>query len=114
MTRKDDERRKYKRFAADSLVAVEFGDSTTAKARLINVSDGGAYLSLAGGDARPAVGAKVAISFKLPRSTPNTFMFEDVQAHGRVVRAKATKDGDSQPGGLGLQFIKPLDLQIEV
>ena len=113
MARKEDERRRYKRFAAGGLAAVDFGDSAVVEARTVNVSDGGVFLSLAC-DVKASVGAKVTINFKLPRSTPNTFMLEDVSALARVVRAKAVKDDAGRPGGLALEFLKPLDLQIEV
>jgi hypothetical protein len=113
MALKEDERREYKRFAASSLAAVNFGDSAAVEARTVNLSDGGVFLSLAC-DAKASAGAKVTVSFKLPRSTPNTFMLEDVSSQARIVRAQAANDAISRSAGLALQFLKPLDLQIEV
>ena len=113
MSRKVEERRKHRRFAINAAASVNLDSVLAVSGVLANISDGGVFFS----EALPkelAHGQKVTLSFKLPRSTPNTFMLEEVSTEARVVRGEPTKGGSSRPVGFAMQFVRPLDLKIEV
>ena len=113
MSRKVEERRRHKRFATNAAASVNLDNVLAVSGVLANISDGGAFFSVAM-PKELAHGQKVTLSFKLPRSTPNTFMLEEVSTESLVVRKELTKGGNGRPGGFAMQFIHPLYLKIEV
>ena len=58
------------------------GHGVIAQTRSVNISDGGALLSLPA-DAAPESGADVLLRFAVPRATPNTYMLEEFVCHGQ-------------------------------
>lgn len=105
------ERRQCKRYALSCPVRLAANGQPLATSRATNVSDGGLYVVVPIAHL-PRGQAKLAVTLSLPRSTPNTFMFEDVQAEAEIIRQQPMKD-DSM-AGMALRFTQPLDLGIEV
>ena len=77
------------------------------KTRTLNISDGGALLEPH--EDTIEVGAPVDVTMNVPRSTPNTFMFEKVNSTAQVVRSQQAENLES----LALMFIEPLKLDLE-
>ena len=82
-----------------------------ARGRTINISDGGALVSIPR-DTAPEISANVNARFSVPRSTPNTYMLEQFASSACVVRRQALVD-DSR-AGVAVRFSKPLKLGLEV
>ncbi len=76
------------------------------RTRTLNVSDGGALLEPR--EQTIEVGLPVSVAMNLPRSTANTFMFEEVLTSAEVIRSQQAADLES----LALTFIEPLKLDL--
>ena len=111
MTNKRDERRQYRRFDLSCPAALSGTGETFAEGKTLNVSDGGLLVPLAV-QYVPPCGQEVKVSFSVPRSTPNTYMLEEVECSARVVRHQPMTDNDY--AAVGLAFTKPMELGIEV
>ena len=77
------------------------------KTRTLNVSDGGALLEPQ--DVSIEIGQPVSVDLRLPRSTANTFMYEDVSSPAQIVRSQQAAGLESY----ALMFIEPLKLDLE-
>ena len=77
------------------------------KGTCINVSDGGVLVPLEP-SAAPPVGNHVKLRLAVPRSTPNTYMPEQILALARVIRHEA--DGQDGQFAVAFQFDPPLNL----
>jgi len=112
MARPNVERRQHQRYALECpLRLTDAGGGVLATGRGINVSDGGMLFPVPP-DAAPRPGAEVHLSFSLPRSTPNTFLLEEIDCPAVVVR----EEPSDAPGPVrvAVRFERPLDLAIEV
>jgi len=76
-----------------------------------NVSDGGAFLCIPA-ESLPRMAGEIQVALSLPRSTPNTYMLEDVHCVARIVRQTPMKNADQ--AGMALQFSKPQKLMLSV
>jgi hypothetical protein len=106
------ERRQFKRFGLPCpiRVAAESGD-TLAHSRTINISDGGLLVSMPVRTV-PRCGSKIQVQLSLPRSTPNSFLLEDVAAPAVILRHQPLRDDAF--AAVAIRFQKPLQLDIEV
>jgi len=80
------------------------------RAKTTNLSDGGALLV-------PAlnvlpVGREIHINLRVPRETPNTFMYEDFFSDARIVRHDPVR-GD-QSSAMAVRFAESLNLNLAV
>jgi len=108
MTADQDNRRAYPRFELTCPITVTDSEGNPLlKTRTLNVSDGGALL--APHEETLDVGESVDVTMNLPRSTPNTFMFEQVTSPAQVVRSQQADDLEC----LALMFIEPLELALD-
>ncbi len=106
------ERRQHKRYEMDRPVSVHVSQGDLiADGKTLNVSDGGVLLIVPAGEA-PQHGRDVEVKFSLPRSTPNTYMLEEVVSSGRVVRRQPMNDDSAT--GVAVRFWEPIDLAVEV
>jgi len=106
------ERRKHKRHELECPVELSDGaGKVLAKARGVNISDGGMLLPVAS-EALPKRGARVHLDFSIPRSTPNTFLMEEFACKAFVIREESP-DG-RRPAHVAVEFERPMDLGIEV
>jgi c-di-GMP-binding flagellar brake protein YcgR len=112
MARRDVERRRHKRFPLPCPARIIAGGSREARGKTVNVSDGGMFVAIPISSPLPACYEAVDVVFSLPRSTPNTYMLEEVSSTARVLRHQALKN--DRLAGLALQFAKPLNLAVEV
>lgn len=109
------ERRQNKRFAIRCGAAVLASPGQAAiKVRTINVSDGGALLEVPVASVPPQAcpGESIEVTLSVPRSTANTYMVEQLASPARVIRHEMLNDNSLV--GLALQFLRPLELGIEV
>jgi c-di-GMP-binding flagellar brake protein YcgR len=106
------ERRKHKRHAMGCSAALETPSAGGAlRSKAVDVSDGGALLVIP--IARvPRVSERVKVVLSLPRSTPNTYMVEEVACEARVIRHQPMQADDVV--GVGLQFTPVQNLGLEV
>jgi hypothetical protein len=108
MPRRHKERRRHARFELPCPVTVtDAGGTVLLQTRTLNVSDGGALLR----PARKAIelGQDVSVLLRVPRSTPNTFLYEEVASGARVVRHQRLASAT----GLAVMFARPLRLELE-
>jgi hypothetical protein len=77
------------------------------KTRTLNISDGGALLEPH--EDTIEIGAPVDVTMNVPRSTANTFMFEQVSSSAHIIRGQQAEHLES----LALMFIEPLKLSLE-
>jgi len=82
-----------------------------AKAKTINVSDGGVLVPIPSENA-PACGTEVNVRLSVPRSQPNTSMFEEFSCRGLVLRNQQL--ADDRIVGVAIRFITTQDLSLEV
>jgi len=80
-------------------------------ARSLNISDGGVLLSMPV-HALPPVNTSVSFRFYVPRRTPNTYMLEPFVSEGHVVRHEPMED--DQFAAVAVQFVRPLQLELDV
>jgi c-di-GMP-binding flagellar brake protein YcgR len=109
MSKPDSERRKHKRHKLEfPVVLQDAGGKHTLRAKAVNISDGGALVK----PTAPANGldGDVSVNLRIPRQTPNTFMFEDFFVNARVVRNHPHANGEA----IAIQFVKPLLLDLEM
>ena len=108
MTRPPNERRAHKRLElACPVVVTDGAGNELVRARTLNVSDGGSLLAPASKGAKP--GQAVRVELRLPRSTENTFMYEQFRAGARVVRRQGAEGGQA----VAVAFDRPLALELE-
>ena len=113
MATRNTERRRHKRYPLPCPARISTGTgSQEAQGRTVNVSDGGVFVAVPLSWPLPACDEAVDVVFSLPRSTPNTYMLEEVRSTARVLRHQPLKN--DRLAGLALQFAKPLDLAVEV
>lgn len=107
------ERRKYKRRGLTCPITVHDAKGRAMlRSRADNVSDGGVYLTLAVADlAKLGKAGLLGVRLSVPRSTNNTFMFEEFQSHAKVVRTEPLVNADR--AGMALQLTKPWHLDLD-
>jgi c-di-GMP-binding flagellar brake protein YcgR len=111
MTETVKERRAHKRFNLTCPVVVcDSSGRELLRTRTLNISDGGALVTSAEASAMPP-GQALHANLRVPRTTPNTFMYEDFFSAARVARHDRLA-GDMI--GVALQFPRPLTLELEV
>lgn len=111
MATRDDERRKYKRQDVACPLWLNGANGGTAlRGRTSNISDGGALVPIASDDS-PAAGETVHVKFSIPRSTPNTFLYEEFCSPAVVVRCE--RKAKDRPLFVALRFDQPMDLGLE-
>ena len=112
MPKSRSERRRHNRLEVScSVVLHDGGGDSPVKTRTINVSDGGVYL-IAPTSQASEPGKPVALKLLVPRSTPNTYMLEEISAQATVIRRDVLK-GDSQVG-IAMRFMSLQQLNLEV
>ncbi len=112
MANQASERRRHKRHDISCPVTIHNpGGEMLFQAKTTNISDGGIFIAVPINSLQK-LGRKINVSLRLPRSTPNTFMFEDFACHASVVRHEPLTDHEQ--AGIAMAFAKPLDLQISV
>jgi hypothetical protein len=106
------ERRRHKRFVVRCPITLSTQDGEVlCRTRTGNISDGGTYLALPP-EVLPSVGTWLSLRLSVPRDTPNTYMLEEFAGPALIVRHQPA-DGNQQIG-VGLKFIRPMDLMLEV
>ena len=112
MSLQKDERRRHKRWDLTCPVTVvDAKGQVLFKSQAVNASDGGAYVTLAiDGLAKGAAPKKVGIRLSVPRTTPNSFMFEEFQSDASIIRTEPLCDADR--AGIAMQFAEPLKLDL--
>ena len=60
----------------------------------------------------PPTDVVVSLKFTIPRETPNTYMLEEFCTQGKVLRHEPLND-DAQ-AGVAVQFLRPIELGLEV
>ena len=112
MSNSESERRQYERSDLGCPVSVSTdGSAPSARGRTLNISDGGMLFSMPV-DAMPHLRQKVHVRVAVPRTTPNTHMFEDFQLDATVVRHQTMADSDL--ADVAVQFTEVADLNLEV
>ena len=111
MTRSPRERRAYRRFdLACPVVVTDSEGNELLKTKTLNLSDGGALLT-APAKETIGLGQYVHVNVRLPRSTANTFMFENVSSDASILRHEPMKDHASV--ATAMKFTKPMKLGLE-
>ncbi|MDY7009525.1 MAG: PilZ domain-containing protein [Planctomycetota bacterium] len=111
MTRPHRERRACKRFDLTCpIVVTDSEGNELLKTKTLNISDGGALLTAPIGQTIP-LRQRVRVDMRLPRSTENTFMYEDISTEAGILRHQPMKDYDNL--ATALTFTNPLKLQLE-
>jgi len=112
MAKPPTERRKDRRQElACPVFLVDDSGGKPLKSRTVNLSDGGAYLTMPAHEAPPP-GRQVAVVLRVPRRTPNTYMLEEFCAQAVVVRQDERREDACI--GIALRFLQRLDLTLEV
>ena len=109
-----DERRQHRRWdMACPITLQDAAGQPLLQGRSLNVSNGGLYLTTRDGEL--PVGSlpeRITVLLSVPRSTPNSFMFEEFRGDAAVVRHLPP---DGQRGaGVALRFVQPLGLDLDV
>ncbi len=87
-------------------------EAVVLKCRSENISNGGVYLTCLPADLPPEpLPTMLSVKISLPRSTPNSFMYEEISTDAAIIRQSPAIDGRS---GVALRFTKPLPLDLEV
>ena len=108
MTAAEENRRAHSRFELTCPITItDSSGNVLLKTRTLNISDGGALLEPH--EDTIEIGAPVDVTMNVPRSTANTFMFEQVSSPAQVIRSQQAEDLES----LALMFIEPLKLDLE-
>jgi hypothetical protein len=111
MTRPRTERRAHRRFdIACPTTIIDENGRELFRAKTANLSDGGALLQPDVHAMEPGQG--VHLNLRVPRQTPNTFMYEDFFSGARVIRLQPTGDGSGT--ATAVMFAQPLKLELEV
>ena len=106
------ERRRHKRMELACRATIssdKCGRQATGKT--MNVSDGGAALSLPI-ESLPELKEMVRVRLSIPRSTPNTHMIEEFDTQATVLRHELLHD--DRYAGMAIRFTKGVDLGLEV
>jgi c-di-GMP-binding flagellar brake protein YcgR len=111
MAARGEERREHKRQEVACPLWLNGGEGKAVlRGRTTNVSNGGVLVPIASGDS-PVAGEVVHVKFSVPRSTPNTFLYEEFASPAVVVRCER-KSEDRVPC-VALRFEQPMDLGLE-
>jgi len=111
MTRLPRERRACRRFDLTcSVVVTDSVGNELLKTRTLNLSDGGVLLTAPIKQTIP-LGQYVHVDMRLPRSTENTFMFENISAEAGIIRHEPMIEHSSI--ATALTFTKPMKLGLE-
>ena len=107
------ERRAHRRYDLACPIAILDGNPEALfRGRCENVSDGGVYLTVRAAElADDPLPARMTIKLSVPRSTPNSFMYEEVAAEATLIRQFPCDDG--RRSGLALRFVRPVVLDLE-
>lgn len=109
MRRLQDERRDHPRCRLTCpIVITDSRGKELMQTQTLNISDGGLLLEPGG----KAIGLDEAVhlNLRIPRTTDNTFMYEDFFSGALVVRHQSAGGGRS----LAMAFTQPLQLELEV
>ena len=112
MGNRNTERRHHERH--DLACPVEIHDSEgrlLARTRTVNISDGGALLSVPV-DQAGSLDGQVSLDLRVPRTTPNTYMLEKFSTRARILRNQPIVEKGF--AGLALQFFEPVKLELKV
>jgi len=106
------ERRAHKRYELRCPVTVAGARSPEPlEAWTVNLSDGGALMSLPPGpELRP--GQALRLNLRVPRTTPNTYMLEEFSSPAYVVRRPAGEETADR--AVAVRFVPALKLELEV
>lgn len=104
------DRRRYRRFDLPCPATLARGEEVLARIHTVNISDGGALVAMQLEDIPPA-GQKVDLNLSLPRSTDSTYMLEKFRSEAQVKRHQPLTD--ERYAAVALEFVNPVDLQIE-
>ncbi len=111
MTRSPSERRAHRRFdLACPVVVTDNAGNKLLDTKTLNLSDGGALLTVPTKQTI-GLGQYVHVDVRLPRSTPNTFMFENISSDASILRHEPMKEHSSV--ATALTFTKPMKLSLE-
>jgi len=112
MNRPKRERRAHKRhpISCPVVIADQQGNELF-KSKTFNISNGGALFSVPIERTIP-LGKSVRLNIRIPRSTPNTFMYEEIASDAQVVRHEPMVDVSQ--AATAVKFLKPLNLSLEV
>ena len=77
-----------------------------------NISDGGCLMIIANHQ-EVSPGVELNLELSIPRQTPNSQMWERQKTSAQVVRVETYPKGQAGAVGVALQFVKPLDLQLD-
>lgn len=106
------ERRRHSRLKAACPVSVfTRSGELVAKGRSLDISDGGAYVSVPA-EAIDRIKGRVNLTFAVPRSTENTYMMEDFACQADILRQQPLVDKNL--AGVAIAFTDPIDLGLEV
>ncbi|MBS3734739.1 MAG: PilZ domain-containing protein [Phycisphaerae bacterium] len=106
-----DERRSHRRKTLACPVRMfDRGGRPLTNGRTIDLSDGGLFISTSL-TAMKTLPRRVNVTVSLPRSTPNTYMLEEVAAGAVVVRQQPMVDEGA--AGVALQFERPVELGLK-
>ena len=112
MTRSPRERRASIRFDLTCLVVItDSAGKELLRTKTLNLSDGGVLLTAPTNQTIP-LGQYVHVDVRLPRSTPNTFMLEEISSDAGILRHQPMRDNSSV--ATALTFTKPLKLGLAV
>jgi len=105
------ERRRHKRHTLPCCVTFTDADGRIqAEGGSLNISDGGLLVSVPLAEI-PRRNSHTRVRVSLPRYTSNTFMLEDIEWEGTVVRHVPLRD--DRFAGVAVRFGEPLPLQLE-
>ena len=82
-----------------------------AKGRSLDISDGGAYVSVPA-EAIDRIQGRVNLTFSIPRSTENTYMLEDFACQADILRQQPLVD--ESLAGVAIAFTTPMNLGLKV
>ena len=108
MTSTPSERRAHRRYAIECPVIVRDGAGRElTRGRSVNVSDGGLFVSPAGGVAS-CDDEHLHVDLRVPRVTPDACLYEEFFIPARALRHQRREDGD----GVAVQFALPVALAL--
>ena len=109
MTPSREERRAHVRLNLTCpIVVIDSEGRELVRTQTLNISNGG--LLLAPAEKPIDRGQSVQVNLRVPRSTENTFMFEDVSTVAKVLRHQRINGGDAP----AMAFVQPVELDLEV
>ncbi len=105
------ERRSHRRYELTCPVVVVDADGQELfHTDTVDVSDGGLRLRPVEKVLPP--GQTVHVNLRVPRQTPNSFMYEEFFSQASVVRCQYVAEGTKS--SMALRFTRPLKLELEV